>query len=290
MNILIIIYTINWVYRLYEEYIVLLKKFIDKYYSKILDINIEYYDTNIDDEKSLLNKLDFDNYDRIFYSGNISFYNIIYSKYNRKLYFINIEQLSHFSYYKYISNVNDKSKIIDYSEENIQFLKTSYVPFLAPPYFENININKDDKTIDTLSIINNDYRKNIYEKIIIDNPNYNKLTIDNCYGIERDNLFNKTKIYINIHCSDDHKTMEMIRLVNLITRKVIIISQKSIYNNLLFLNKFIIICNNEEDFPTYINEILDNYDSYYEKIYGNFEEEYNNYILYIKENIDNLLR
>ena len=44
MNILIVIYTINWVYRLYEEYIVLFKKFIDKYYSKILDININYYD------------------------------------------------------------------------------------------------------------------------------------------------------------------------------------------------------------------------------------------------------
>jgi hypothetical protein len=84
--------------------------------------------------------------------------------------------------------------------------------------------------------------------------------------------------------------MEMIRLVNLITRKVIIVSQKSIYNDLLFLNKFIIICNNQEDFLTYINEILNNYDSYYDKIYGNFDEEYNNYISYIKENIDNLLR
>ena len=77
MNILIIIYTINWVYRLYEEYIVLFKKFIDKHYSKILDINIQYYDINIDDERSLMDKLDFDNYDRIFYSGDISIYNII---------------------------------------------------------------------------------------------------------------------------------------------------------------------------------------------------------------------
>lgn len=292
MNIVIIIYTINWVYRLYEEYIVLFKKFIDKYYSKILDIKIEYYDINIDDEKSLMNKLDFDNYDRIFYSGDISFYNIIYSKYNnRKIYFINIEQLSHFSYYKYISNVNNKSKIIDYSEENIQFLKESYVPFLAPPYFENIDINKNDKTIDVLSIVNNDYRKNIYEiiNINIDN-NYTKLIIDNCYGEERNKLFNKAKIYINIHCSDDHKTMEMIRLVNLITRKVIIVSQKSIHNDLLFLNKFIIICNNQEDFSIYINEILNNYNSYYDKIYGDFEEQYKDYILYIKENIDNLLR
>ena len=56
MNILIIIYTINWVYKLYEEYIFLFKKFIERYYSKIIDININYYDINIDDEKSLMNK------------------------------------------------------------------------------------------------------------------------------------------------------------------------------------------------------------------------------------------
>jgi len=284
MNISIIIYTINWVYRLYEEYILLFKKFIDKYYNTIINIDIKYYDINIYD-KSIIEKLNINNYDKIFYSGDISFYNIIYSIYNKKLYFINIEQLSHVNYYKYIININNKSNIIDYSEENIEFLKESYISFLVPPYFENIDINKNNKNIDVLSIINNEYRKNIYESI-----NLNKLSIDNCYGNERDNLFNKTKIYINIHCSDEHKTMEMIRLVNLITRKVIIISQKSICNNLLFLNKFIIICNNNIDLPLYINEVLNNYDNYYDKIYGNFDKDYNDYISYIKENIDILLR
>jgi hypothetical protein len=65
MNILIIIYTINWVYRLYEEYIISLKKFIEKYYDKIIDININYYDIDIYDKKNVINKLDIDNYDRI---------------------------------------------------------------------------------------------------------------------------------------------------------------------------------------------------------------------------------
>lgn len=290
MEILIIIYTINWVYRLYEEYIVSFKNFIDKYYiDKYYNINITYYDSTINEDKQFINQIDINKYDKIFYSGDIDLYNIINSIYiDKKIYFINIEQLSHLSYYTYIRNITCNNNIIDYSEENIPYLNKLYNTFLIPPYFENIHINNIDKDIDILSIINNNYRKTIYDNIIIDNK-YHKMEIDNCYNQTRDNIFNKTKIYINIHCSEKHQTMELIRLVNLITRKVIIISQKSMNNNLLFLNKFIIICNDNKDFSLYIEEVLKNYDSYYNKIYGNFEEDYNNYILYIKENIDKIL-
>jgi DNA polymerase III alpha subunit len=79
MNIVIIIYTINWVYRLYEEYIVLFKKFIDKYYSKILDINIKYYDINIDDEEA-------DKYRRAFAKGDkkeIQYFKTLIQKYSK---------------------------------------------------------------------------------------------------------------------------------------------------------------------------------------------------------------
>jgi hypothetical protein len=288
MNILIISYTITWVYRLYEEYIISLKKFIEKNYNDI-NIDLNYYDIASINHIDVLLDLNIDKYNKILYSGNIDLFHIIKYKFkNKKIYYINIEQLSHMNYYKYIKNIDNNSNIIDYSEENIPFLNKSYNTFLIPPYYENININKNDKNIDILSIINNDYRKNIYDNIII-NDKYNKIAINNCYDEERNDHFNKTKIYVNIHCSNDHNTMELIRLVNLITRKVIIISQKSICNELLFLNKYIIVCNNIEDFSLYIQEILINYDTYFNKFYGNFDKDYNNYISYIKTNIDKFL-
>jgi hypothetical protein len=79
----------------------------------------------------------------------------------------------------------------------------------------------------------------------------------------------------------------MIRIVNLISRKVIILSQDSINKNLLFLKNYIIICNTHNDFSMTANEILNKYEYYYNKIYENFN--YDNYIEYIKENINKLL-
>jgi hypothetical protein len=81
--------------------------------------------------------------------------------------------------------------------------------------------------------------------------------------------------------------MEMIRIVNLITNKVIIISQSSVYNELLFLKDFIIVCNNDYQISDYISEVLNNYDYYFNKIYGNSNET--NYISYIKNNLENIL-
>ena len=178
--------------------------------------------------------------------------------------------------------------IIDYSEENIPYLQNIYNYFLFPPFYELYYITYADKSIDILSICNNEYRKTIFNNINIDTK-FSKIILDNCFGQERNEYFNKAKIYINIHGSDTHKTMEMIRIVNLICRKVIIISQSTIYSELLFLKDYIIICNDINLFSEYINEILNNYDSYYHKIYNNFDEKYNEYIKYIKKNIDKFM-
>jgi hypothetical protein len=81
--------------------------------------------------------------------------------------------------------------------------------------------------------------------------------------------------------------MELIRIVNLIMHKVIVISQNSICSNLLFLKDYIIIANDINHFKEYVDEILSNYEVYYNKIYENFDiNSYNNYI---KENIDMFL-
>ena len=104
------------------------------------------------------------------------------------------------------------------------------------------------------------------------------------YGKERDNLYNQSKIYINIHCSEKHKTMELIRIINLLKQHVIIITQNSIYKDLLFINKHLIIFEEKNDINIIIDEILNNYDKYYNYIFNNdFEKDYNDFL---KKNTD----
>jgi len=80
--------------------------------------------------------------------------------------------------------------------------------------------------------------------------------------------------------------MELIRIVNLIMNKVIVITQKSICSDLLYLKDYIIECNDITNFNIYISEILDNYELYYHKFFDNFNET--KYLKYIKKNINEL--
>jgi hypothetical protein len=171
-------------------------------------------------------------------------------------------------------------EIIDYSEENIPFHKNIYKnSFLLGPVFK-YNFNKI-KNIDILSIDNNDYRKSILNKINLDNK-YKIEFINNTYGKERDELYNRTKVYVNIHCSEKHNTMELIRIINLLYNNVIIITQKSIYEKLLFVRNNLIICNN---YKYYYNLFFNNESGYDKRLY--FDKTY--YEKYVLKNIECLL-
>jgi hypothetical protein len=296
IKIIIISVAINWVYRLYEEYIESIKKFSSTYIKNVT-FDIIYFDISIFEE-NLLDTINFNDYDKIFYSGNLEILKILVQKNNNnyeKIYFINVEQMSNENYYKMIRNINSKINIIDYSEENIPYFENIYNTHLLVPYFESKNnILTESKDIDILSLKNNNYRETLLKNIELEFKNYyennkklNILFFDNCYGESRDNLYSRTKIYLNIHCSENHKTMEMIRIVNLIMNKVIIISQNSVYSDLLFLKDYIIICNDDNQLFNYSSEVLNNYDYYFNKIYSNFDEI--NYINYIKKNLEYIL-
>ena len=303
MNIIILNFALNWVYRLYIDYLEGISFFLEQTIKKKFDIEIknikiksilyeiDKVNSDIEKKKDMIKELQDieNNYDKIILTGDIGFICSILNSFKNKnkLYYLNIEQLSHDSYYKYFRTLPYYLKIIDYSEENIPYYNKIYnKSFLLSPYFSH-NLNYS-KTIDILSIQNNDYRKNILKQIQLslknEKQNYNIKFIDNIYGKERDILYNKSKVYINIHCSEKHQTMELIRLVNLLLHGVIIITQKSIYSNLLFIKDYLIICNNDNEIGTYVNYVLQNYDYFYEKIFIKNSFEKNKYEKYLIEN------
>jgi hypothetical protein len=303
MKILILNILPNWIYKLYEEYIMSIKTFMESNYENIY-VNIKFY--NYDDiyfiDKDFIfnyNNDTLSSYNKIFFSGNISIANYIvdnkiFSLHN--FYYINIEQLSKKSYLDVFMRLNKKINIIDYSEENIPYIhEINNNVYLLPPYYTinkyNLNIinNVDNKSIDIITLSNNDYRRNIFNNIILNNfdKKYNIIFLENCFGDSRNLYYAKSKIYINIHCSVEHKTMELIRIINLIMHKVIIITQKSICDDLLFIKDFLIICNDDSYIKTYTEEILRDYTFYYNKIYKNFNED--KYINYVKMHYDKIM-
>jgi hypothetical protein len=297
MKILFLNINLNWVYNLFIEYIVNSKQFIKDNYNDI-SIDIIHYNK----ETFKIPNFDiflFCNYDKIIYSGDIDIFNeiidnvlLLYKKIINNIYYLNIEQLSHQSYYKNFIKINKSIKIIDYSEENIPYVNfNKYKNFLLPPYFEKESIPINFKNINFLSLDNNLFRKDIINQInneLVVNNLPKITTIDNCYSIQRDDIYRKTKIYINIHCSNDHNTMELIRVVNLLSKNVIVISYNTVNTPLLYFSKNILIANSIEELKKIILEVYNNYKFYYDFYSKKFNE--NDYKKYIKNNLDNFIR
>lgn len=275
MEIYFINICIEWLFKLYKEYLENIKIFIkDKLNKEVHIILLDEKSNYISEFKKIY---DLNKKNKFIFCGNIGCVNEIYELiHSPNIYYLNIEQMSHYSYYKMFRNLNINIKVIDYSEENISYIKKNYKKyFLLPPFFFNYkNLNKN---IDIISLSNNSYRLNILNNI---DKKFKIKFLDNVFGEERDNIFKRTKIYINIHCSKEHKTMELIRIINLLKKKVIVISENSIYKDLLFIKDSIITFENIEQLNYLLNEITNNYDLYFKKLFFNNNfTYYNNYVL-----------
>ena len=276
MEIYFINICLEWLFKLYQEYLenikhIFLNKFNIHVIIKLISEDSDYLDIFQDLYKKK---------NKYIFIGNIGHVNNIYNEYKSKnFYYLNIEQMSHQSYFKLFLNLNENIKVIDYSEENIPYHQKKYKKiFLMPPYFENMN--NCEKNIDIISFSNNEYRRNILNNI---DPKFKIKYLDDVFGNDRDNIFKKSKIYINIHCSTNHKTMELIRIINLLKKKVIVISQNSILKDLLFVKDNIITFETIEHINFLLNDILNNYQIYYNKIFLN-----NNFLYYDNFLLNNL--
>mgnify|MGYP007047394896 FL=1 len=80
--------------------------------------------------------------------------------------------------------------------------------------------------------------------------------------------------------------MELIRIINLLKNKVIVLSQSTISPDLLKVSKSIILFHNMEQLEYLLQDILNNYNSYYEYM---FNQNFINYDEYVYENINKIL-
>ncbi len=195
--------------------------------------------------------------------GNVKY---IYDE--SQFYLVRIVNLEEYDKYDYI---------IEYSYPNIENIKLSnyfnkefinkilYLPPLIYDYIDYKpvrNINILTTFIDTTQT----RRQLLLNKM--EQSNINFKNVNNIFDKnELKNLYDKTKILLNIHQTDFHHTLEEFRILPALSRNVIIISEEIPLKYTIPYNKYIIWCNYDNVLEI-LNVIDKNYDEYYEKFFG----------------------
>lgn len=186
---------------------------------------------------------------------------------NDEKYLIRIDKFDYF---------NNLDYIIEYSKPNIINISTSDLfndyykkIILIEPTIYNLNFEKNNrnKVITLLNKNSSQRRFNLIEKL--DKLNIGYENIDNIFNTQDLlNLYQETKILINIHQTDHHHTVEELRILPALQNGVIIISEDSPLKETIPYSNYIIWVKYDE-FETKLIEINSNYESYFKKIFLN---------------------
>tara|TARA_B100000424_G_scaffold270541_1_gene270132 strand:+ start:1819 stop:2610 length:792 start_codon:yes stop_codon:yes gene_type:complete len=158
----------------------------------------------------------------------------------------------------FFKKCSDAIQIFDYSLENIKIfekynLKAIHLPYGWSPIIEpEYNISINDKDVDLIFLGNLSDRR---EKIL---KNYKVYKSNKCYNEEYDNITRRAKYSLNIHNYTGRTILEVTRIIPLICRGVIIISERSDDKYYDDLFKDICIFDDLNDIDK-INDIINNF-------------------------------
>jgi hypothetical protein len=123
------------------------------------------------------------------------------------------------------------------------------------------------KVITLFESNSNNRRRNILEQM--NKLKINNYEVNNCFSNEcLLELYNETKIMVNVHQTEHHHTFEELRVLPALINGVIIISEDVPLKEKIPYNEFIVWA----DYDNISNKTLDvlnNYELYYDKIFKN---------------------
>lgn len=199
----------------------------------------------------------------------------IINKVKDRCFLLNTEQLSKNRWYRdIIKYINQDIKILDYSLGNIQLVKNRikkdiYYNYL--PYQPNKNeIYNYPKNHDVAFIGSLSPRR----KKILNLLGESEVDVNRIIGWEnkRDKKLFHYKILLNIHHTNNYNIFEEFRCNRAILNKIIVISEKSAFNEEHPLKEFMIECD-YKDIPRVTINTLKNYEEIYKKLFKNFNLE-----------------
>lgn len=165
--------------------------------------------------------------------------------------------------------------LLDYSAGNISIINKHGIESKYVPYQVNYEeIYSYDKELDyVLCCTVNERKLFIFNQLKRLFPKSEFIGDPPIWGHARDEILFKSKILINIHHEEkEYNIIEEIRITRCILNKIIVISEPSKYSEKYPLNSYIIY-ENYDSVIEKTKDVLNNYDLYYNKIYGELDIE-----------------
>ncbi len=191
-----------------------------------------------------------------------------YIKKKYKIGLLNTEQLSRKEYALKINSYHPQIYRIDYSEINLLIvaneLKKIYLPYQFHPR-EIINPIKDK---DVCMIYPHQSQRRL---AVVDALRSRGVAVDfiSGFGISRDQQLFRYKILINLHYDDDYQILEELRCNRCIFNRMIVVSEKSLYDDIHMLKRhFLSVPYNE--IVDKVVDVVRNYDLYYTHLFESF--------------------
>ncbi len=166
--------------------------------------------------------------------------------------------------------------IIEYSRSNIQNIKTSQqfptllkkMVHISPSLYPLVSANQSStkRTITCATLFRNMHeprRKLFFEGLLAQ-----KIPVQNVNNVfdHIENTYAQIKVLLNIRQTDHHDTLEELRVLPALRCGVIVISEDVPLRKECRYSDFV-IWGKLEDLPALTQEVLDNYESYYQKIF-----------------------
>jgi hypothetical protein len=247
----------------------ILKEFL-KSYKKPINIILGNYPTNFNNEnKTIRIGLQIEHiivkYDVPVNSTHIMCNPV---KYNNTDYLVRIDNLEYLESFDYVieyslpninhmGSVKDNLRLQQYLHKNIHISTNIY----------DINFSKINRNqIITLFFAWSNRRAKFKDDV--NKKNIQVLNIDNCFTKKcLTDVYDNTKILVNIHQTDYHETVEELRILPALMSGVIVIAEDSPYKETIPYYEYI-IWEKIENIPQKILEVNENYDFFHEKIFG----------------------
>ncbi len=197
---------------------------------------------------------------------NIQFY----IDHQYKLGLFNTEQLSRHGYGKMINSYHPYIYRVDYSEVNLLVVANELKKIYLPYQVHYNEIKNYPKNADVCIIYpHNSERRH---KIINELKSCG-IQVDEISGFlgSRDEKLFRYKILLNIHFDKDYQIFEEMRCNRCIMNQMIVISEKSLYDDLHLLRRHFLIC----DYDQIVNKVKDvlvNYDLYHSHLFRSFDK------------------
>ncbi len=176
-----------------------------------------------------------------------------------------------------LNGMNEADIIIEYSCPNIENIKSSKLypelsnklVYIAPALYEQIFTIRERK-INILTTFIRTHEPRRFRLIEdLKQNNINHINVNDCF--EKNclkELYCNTKILINIHQTDHHHTFEELRVLPALLCGCIVICEESPLKELVPYHKYLIWVKYDEIVEKCI-EVQNNYDYYYNTIFGN---------------------